>query len=96
MIVKSSEWNYEYLFSDKSAQREVKQTRRTGDPRSIFLFLQLGNMRQQFFFVAHAGEIPADHFIGSQCRFATGPQTDQHAGNDRTVSLNFDTVLRPA
>lgn len=61
---------------------------------SGFLFLNPVNMRQQLFVIRHAAEIPADHFVGTQCWLAPRPQTDQHARDDRAVGLKFNAVLR--
>ncbi len=35
--------------------------------------LQLRQMSQQFFFVGHATDVPADHLMSPQRRLATGP-----------------------
>jgi len=52
--------------------------------------LQLGNVGQQFLLVGKAGEVIANHLVGSQRRLAAGPEADQHAGDDRHVGLNLD------
>ena len=56
--------------------------------------MQFGQVGQQFFFVGHAAEVPADHLVSSKRRLATCPQADQHARDDRAVDLHFDAVLR--
>ena len=53
-------------------------------------------MSQQFFFAGQTREVVADHFVSAQRRFAPGPQTDQHAGDDRAVGLNLDPLLTVA
>ena len=58
--------------------------------------MQFGQMSQQFFLVSHAAEVPADHLVSSQRWLAAGPQTDQHARDDRAIDLHFDAVLRMA
>ena len=58
--------------------------------------VQFGQMSQQFFFVGHAADVPADHFLSWQRRLATCPQADQHSRDDRAGDLNFDAVLRMA
>jgi hypothetical protein len=59
----------------------------------LILFLQTPNMGQQFIFVGHAGKVPANHLIGSQCRLSAGPKTDQYAGDNRRIDLQFDTIF---
>jgi hypothetical protein len=49
-------------------------------------------MKQQFFLVGHAAEVPADHLVGPKRRLPTCPQADQHACDDRVVDLHFDAV----
>ncbi len=53
-------------------------------------------MSKQFFLGSHAAEVPADHLVSSQRRFATCPKADQHACDNRAVDLHFDAVLRMA
>ena len=42
-------------------------------PLGLILFLQAPDMGEQFFLVGHAGEVPAEHLIGPQRRFAARP-----------------------
>ena len=79
-----------------SAQRSARQTRRHRAPRLCSLRFQPAQVTEQLLLIGHAAEVPADHFVRPQSRFASRPQTDQHTGNDRTVRLNFDAILRMA
>jgi len=63
----------------------------TGRAGSL-LFLQPGDMGQQFLFTGHAAKIPADHLVGPQGRFFPRPQADQHTGDHRGIHLQFDAV----
>ena len=49
--------------------------------------VQFGQVGQQFFFVSHAAEVPADHLVSPQRGLLPGPQADQHAGDDRAADL---------
>ncbi len=49
-------------------------------------------MVHQLVFAGHPAEVKADHFVGSQCWLSACPQTDQHAGDDRAVRLNLDSL----
>lgn len=55
-------------------------------------FLQAVNVTAQFLFIGHAREVPTEHFIRTQGRLATGPQRDQHTGDNGRVGLQFDAV----
>ena len=50
-------------------------------------------MRHQLIFISQPGEVEADHFVRPQRWFLSCPQRDQHAGYDRTVRLDLDSVL---
>ena len=50
-------------------------------------------MSKQLVIICHAAEVPTDHLIGSECRLSSGPEADQHTSDDRTVSLNLDSLL---
>ena len=50
-------------------------------------------MREQFFLVGQAREVPAHHLVCSQCGLPAGPQGYQHTGNNRRIHLQFDSVL---
>ena len=74
-----------------SAQRERRRGReeRPRVARGV-LFLQLGQVGQQFVLLGQTGEVMADHLVGPQRRLAARPQADEHAGDDRAVGLNLD------
>ena len=57
------------------------------------VFLQFGDVGQQFLFAGQAAEVEADHLVGPQRRLAARPEADQQAGDDRAVGLNLDAVL---
>ena len=63
----------------------------TGRAGSL-LFLQPGDMGQQFLLTGHAAKVPADHLVGPQGRFFPRPQADQHTGDHRSIHLQFDAV----
>ena len=60
---------------------------------SHLLFFEFCNVSHQLLFVRQATEVETDHFAGSLGRLTTGPQSDQHAGDDRAVRLKLDAVL---
>jgi hypothetical protein len=53
-------------------------------------------MRHQFGFRCQSNEKEAKHLKRSLCRFTTRPKIDQHACDDRTVTLNLNSVLAVA
>ena len=55
--------------------------------------LQLLQVRQQLVLARQAEEVIAEHLVGPLGRFPAGPQAQQHAGDDRAVSLQLDSVL---
>jgi hypothetical protein len=59
----------------------------------LILFLQTPDVGQQFVFISHAGEVPAEHLIGAQRWLSPRPQGNQHTGDDRRLGLQFDAVL---
>ena len=77
-------------------RRDVRSSERRRDRQDRgssgfgVLFLNFGQMGQEFVLVCQTGEVMADHLVRPQCRFATRPQADEHAGDDRTVALNLD------
>src|SRR5450755_3539434 len=62
-------------------------------PDLLILAFQFFDVSEQLLLTRQAGEVKANHLVGSQRRLLAGPQADQHAGNDRTVRLNLDAVL---
>ena len=77
-----------------SAQHQPRRQRgQTPALRDLLLFLQTGDMGQQFLLTGHAAKVPADHLIGSQGGFLPRPQADQHTGDDGGIDLQFDAVL---
>jgi hypothetical protein len=50
-------------------------------------------MAQEFRFAGQPQEVIADHLIRSLRRLAAGPEAEEHAGDDRTIGLEFDAVL---
>ena len=51
------------------------------------------NMGEQFLLTGQAAEVVADHFIGAQRRFASGPQGDEQTGDDAQIGLDGDSVF---
>src|SRR4029077_7740623 len=47
---------------------------------------------QQLLLARPTEKVPTQHLVGSQCWLASRPQTDQHAGDNRTVGLDGNTV----
>ena len=55
-------------------------------------FCQLFQVCQQFLLAGPVHQVVADHLVGAQCRLTARPQTDQHAGDDRAIGLDTDTL----
>ena len=77
--------------SGKLGRRDIEMAR-----GPCGLSFQFAEMSQQFLFVGHAADVPADQFVRPQGWLTARPQTDQHAGDNRALHLNFDAVLRMA
>ncbi len=56
------------------------------------LRFQFFDVLHQFVFAGHATEVKTDQLVSSQRWLLTRPQADQHAGDDRAVRLNFNSL----
>lgn len=50
-------------------------------------------MCDQLVFIGEPSKVEADHLVRAERRLFAGPQRDQHAGDNRTISLDLDAVL---
>ncbi len=55
--------------------------------------LQLSKMGDEFLFACQAHEVVANHLERPFCWLTAGPDVDQEACDDGTVTLNFDSIL---
>lgn len=55
--------------------------------------LQFFKVRQQLLLIGQTAEVKADHLVRAKRRLLAGPKADQQASDDRTVCLDFDSVL---
>jgi len=53
--------------------------------------LEFFQMCDQFVLAGPADEVEADHLVGPLGRLFASPQADEHAGDDGTISLDFDS-----
>ena len=77
-----------------SAQQKAWRTRLfVGPAFELGDFFETVDVSKQLVIICHATEVPTDHLVRSECWLSSGPEADQHASDDRTVSLNLDSFL---